>query len=362
MKRLISLFFLIVSVVHNTLAVDYLYNQQNGCIGVQWVYDDMCGIFTVSNTHTIQWVTQGNMNSCTLYAYGWSLAPNSQYYAYYPCSLSYTTNGDRMTALPISYVGQKQTQNNSTSHLDLYDYMTAQSMSTNNSCHFCYSHLGSVLRIECTLPEAKLLKKLMLYAERDVFVKTATMNVIDNSLTPTIYGKDLNLDLDKISIKEGERFVAYMMLPASDLTNTEFIVELTATDGSECRAKVKGTRVLSGRVYPISLKMSSFEQPKSKKQAVFVSSSSNESNRYSPSLLLNSGIQEPTAYAPDFMVDMDNVFEQIPYKSENDIATDIIEKLEVGRNSQDIFTINGVKVPFVRKGMIYIHNGKKHRN
>ena len=64
-------------------AVDYDYNQQHESIVAHWTKDDMCRVFTESNTEIIHWTTAGGSNTCPISAYGWSLSPNSQYYAYF---------------------------------------------------------------------------------------------------------------------------------------------------------------------------------------------------------------------------------------------------------------------------------------
>ena len=76
-----------------------------------------------------------------------------KYAAYYPFSTdNYTI---KETAIPVSYIGQEQKGNNTTTHLSAYDFMAAAATkpSSNGSVTLPFKHLnltGSTIEIKVT--------------------------------------------------------------------------------------------------------------------------------------------------------------------------------------------------------------------
>lgn len=313
MKRNFSILILLMATVAQAFGVSYVYNPQTKNVSVSWVYDEKIGVLTESNTEIIHWLTEGGKNTCSASAFGWNLVPNSKYYAYAPYSQSYLVNKDPMTALPVSYASQSQTENNSMGHLSAYDFMTSKTTSTNSSCKFDYNHVGSILRIECQLAENKPLSAITISSEGNKLFTEAKMNVTDGKLTPTAYASGISLMLNDMSIEEGEKLVAYMMVPAMDLTDEELTVTLTAADGTMSKAEMKGTRITAGHLYPIALEMPSFETEDNE------GGESGDSGDTPGPLLAKRSIaaQEETSISsitvsvPDFIFDSTHQFEQI---------------------------------------------------
>lgn len=343
-------------------AVDYSYNQQQEGIVAHWTRDDMCGVFTQSNTEIIHWTTAGGSNTCPISAYGWSLSPNSQYYAYYPFSQSYTTNKNPMTALPISYAEQLQTGNNTTAHLAAFDFMTAQATTTADDCHFSFLHHGSVLRIETVLDSKQTVTSLTFASKENIFTTKAEMNVVTGTLTPTERSSAITLDLKDVTIEKGEALAAYMMIPPTDLEDKTLEVTLTTADGKTLAAFVKGTNILAGHVYPITLEMmnkqsinktykTDAQEYKYNKLDLLTAEPQNRKSS-APSI-----VNSITAYIPDFAADSNNRFQQIE-NNETSIAT-----ITTGTtNSNNIYSINGVRISSPSRQSIIIRNGKKYLN
>lgn len=310
MKQLLSILFLMVTVQFAS-ATGYTYDQEKGEMQLVWNYDDMCGVLTVSNTEIIHWVINDASNNCTLSAYGWSLTPNSTYYSYFPYSKSYNINKNPMTALPVSYGAQSQEQNDNATHLAEYDFMTAQTISTANDCHFDYKHLGSIIRFECSLDGERTLKSLTLASNKEDFTATATMNVTNGTLTTLTKEPIMTLTLNNITVAEGQTFVAYMMIPPTNLRDKDLTVTLTDDKGAATVADVKGADICAGRVYPITLAMPPFDdgkyQEKKNGGSPLMAKSSTFDN------LTAVTMNNPTAYAPNFAVDEENRFEQVVY-------------------------------------------------
>ncbi|MBQ0075507.1 MAG: fimbrillin family protein [Prevotella sp.] len=307
MKKLLSILFLMAA-VQFAFATGYTYDQEKGEIQLAWKYDDMCGVFTVSNTEIIHWVLNDADNNCTLSAYGWSLTPNATYYSYYPYSQSYIINKNPMTALPVSYGAQSQEQNDNAAHLAAYDFMTAQTISTANDCHFDYQHLGSIIRFECSLDGERTLKSLTLASDNEDFTTTATMNATNGTLTTLTKEPTMTLALNDITVAEGQPLVAYMMMPPTNLRDKDLTVTLTDDNGAATVADLKGADILPGRVYPITLAMPPFDDGKYE-----------EKPNGDPPLMAKRSLfdrptavtmNNPTAFAPNFMTDEESQFEQ----------------------------------------------------
>ena len=356
MKKLLSILFLFMATIH-VFAVDYLYNQQTVGVDVCWQYDDMCGVLTESNTEIVHWVIDGGSNSCELSAYGWALTPNSQYYAYYPYSQSYNINKNPMTALPVSFAGQAQSENNDAAHLNAYDYMTAQAVSGEDECHFDFSHLGCVLRIECKTKGKQTLKALTISASSNIFATEAIMNVVDGTLTPTAYSSKTTLSLNDITVEEGEHLVVYLMMPPANLNGKLMTITLATTDGMVSSADIKAPDLQAGRIYPMSLKMTGLRKANTR---TLVAGSDvdfdsnfdfNHIKAKAPTI-----ISRVTAFAPDFTVDDANCFEQI-----NIIEDDVTAIASQGQSKgQSQYTLSGIKVTTAEKGTIVVNKGKKY--
>lgn len=344
--------FLLATATTFAFAVDYEYNQQQEGIVAHWTKDDMCGVFTESNTEIIHWTTAGGSNTCPISAYGWSLSPNSQYYAYFPFSQSYTANKNPMTALPVSYAEQLQTGNNSTAHLAAFDFMTAQTTTTADDCHFSFLHQGSVLRIETLFDSKQTVTSLTFSSEENLFATKAEMNVVTGVLKPTEYNSAITLNLKDATIEKGGTLVAYMMMPPTDLKDKTLEVTLTTADGKKLTAFVKGTNILAGNVYPIALEMKLTGNAKSYGAKPYNRITVQPYNRRTSAPSIVNSI---TANIPDFTADSSNRFQQTE-NNETSIATTTAGTT----NSNDIYSINGIRISSPSKQSIFIRNGKKY--
>lgn len=352
MKKLLSILFLLATATPLAFAVDYDYNQQQEGIVAHWTRDDMCGVFTESNTEIIHWTTAGGSNTCQISAYGWSLSPHSQYYAYFPYSQSYTANKNPMTALPISYAEQLQTGNNTTAHLAALDFMTAQATTTTDNCHFSFLHHGSVLRIETVLDSRQTVTSLTFSSKESLFATKAEMNAVTGTLKPTEYSSAITLELKDVTIEKGGTLVAYMMMPPTDLEDKTLEVSLTTADGKKLTAFVKGTNILAGHVYPIALEMKLTGNAKSYGAKPYNRITVQPYNRRTSAPSIVNSI---TANIPDFTADSNNHFLQI----ENN-ETSIAATTTGTTNSNNIYSINGIRISSPSKQSIFIRNGKKY--
>lgn len=357
MKKLLSILFLWAASMQLAFAVGYSYNQQTGGVDVCWQYDDMCGILTEKNTEIIHWVTDGGSNSCEISGYGWALTPNSQYYAYSPYSQSYRINKNPMTALPVSYNGQSQTGNNNADHLNAFDYMTAQTVSGEDTCHFDFNHLGCVLRIECEVIGKQTLKSMTLSLSRNDFAAEATMDVVNGTLTPTTSASTLSLAINDVTVQSGEKFVAFMLLPPTNLTGRVMNVTLMTADGLSAKAEVKGTEMLPGCLYPISLKMPGFRKTLAPAASPTKDVGSDSDRDFDSDRVMAKApiISRVTVTAPSFVTDEAHIFEQMNIPKE-----DAGISIPLTQTYGQAYNISGIKATSVEKGTVIVRNGKKY--
>lgn len=361
MRRAFTILLLVLTIATDIFAVGHDHNPQKGTIGFRWDKDDMCGILTTSNTEIIHWATTADDNMCTLSAYGWYLMPNTSYYAYSPYSQTYATNDNPMTALPVSYKEQSQTENNSLSHIHSYDYMSAQSVSTSDACHFYFQHHGSIMRIECTMPSTQTLKRLTLTASKEVFTTEATMNVIDGTLTPTTKESAITLALNGMTVEKDEQLVLYLMLPPADLTGMKLTLKLMATSGDSSTTEIQGTEVLAGCLYPLLLDMPEFEVYRGWIPPEYLANSNTWQSM--PEVHATSDrVDAVTAYAPDFFIDPDHSFEQVTEDNKEDNIATMINVTPAGTQNSDMtaYDINGMRVTTIPKGKIIINGRAKY--
>lgn len=309
MKRQILILLAFIGFAMTTFATDYAYDSK-GSLLVTWNNKDVVGLYTVSGTRirtTVKNIDATNRHRVTLTGNGWTLTSDSQYYGYYPYSSSYQLNGNVMTALPVSYNSQAQTANNNLDHLASYDYMVAQTTTTETEANFTFAHYGSIIRFACYVPATTTFSSLEITskAEDAIFTTEANMNLTNQTLTSTSKSKKATLTLNNITIASGDSLIAYMMMPPTDLSGKSIMLSLNATDGSALQTYIAGVNIQSGKVYPVSVGKENYFKVST--------SGGNDNSEEVLSLQADMGekrtteqITTATAYATDFTLDAVN--------------------------------------------------------
>ncbi len=132
---------------------------------------------------------------------GWALRNQYAYSAYYPYNF-YNRNKE---AVPFSYIGQKLDSNNPKAHLNDYVVMAAapdiaEVYDTTEPAKLSlnFDHIGSVLILYMTLPEATQYTKAVIYTDEAILPVRKTINMMDNNLeqTPIEYSDRIVLELE----------------------------------------------------------------------------------------------------------------------------------------------------------------------
>ncbi len=119
----------------------------NGGMGFTWDAADRIVVFPQGETAStrVEYTLRTGANTTSAYftADGFNLTPGQNYY-----SISPLVTGDNMRDLTITYKGQRQTENASTSHLGAYDFLASAGTCTQSGfVRFDFKRLSTILRI-----------------------------------------------------------------------------------------------------------------------------------------------------------------------------------------------------------------------
>lgn len=292
-------------------SADYVYNSNSG-LQFAWKTDDAVGVTTGSAEQLKFWVssTPGqNSTERSLYAVGYLLKPNMTYYSYSP--FVWKEHFDA-TNIACSYGSQVQKGNSNTEALAKYDFQMATAHTSESACTFTYKHIGSVIRLSFLAPEAMNVTKVSLVADKAVIATAATMNIVSQSVTLGERSSSVSLTTDNMQVSKGAQGVAYIMLPAQDLSAAD--LDIVVEDGKGMQttlAKVKGPNLKAGRMYEMSLLNVASRTSKNAK-----------SNAKGATIRMASGIANPLAKSSHITIDNDYTVELISNTMKGDVNND----------------------------------------
>ena len=200
-----------------------------------WAANDTVGIFPNEGAQAYFPMTSGaGTKSANFTGGGWALKDASTYAAYYPFIGDFYLNKN---AIPVDYTGQVQTGDASTAHLGAYDYMAAApSTPKNGNVSFAFKHLGALVQLKLTFPQATTLNSVALTAENKSFAIKGKVDIMASSLgiTSVASSKDVTLEVKNVATTENNQIVTlYMMLAPVDLTGITLKAVVKTSNGSE---------------------------------------------------------------------------------------------------------------------------------
>ena len=222
-------------------------------LAFKWAETDVVGIYPNEGDQVSFPMTAGaGTNSASFDGGGWALKGNYTYAAYFPYSVDNTTQGRTYTALPITYTGQTQSANNSTADMGNFDYMVAKaSTPASGNVNFAFEHVGSVLYIQLTAPEAATFTKLTISADEPIFTTEATVNLSDGTLTPTSTSNSISLALDNIAVEAGSTLYAWMQIAPTDASSKALKATLTTSETEIYTVELTGKTFEAGKAYQL---------------------------------------------------------------------------------------------------------------
>ena len=230
-----------------------------------WTAGDILGIYPLGGDQVSFPISDGAGTTNAVFDGGaWALRGTYKYAAYYPFSQGNYTISE--TAIPVSYLGQKQSSNNATSHLAKYDFMAAAATqpSSNGSVTLPFKHLGSYLTLPLTLPKAGTYTQLTLTSSSGEFITKGTVDLsaANPAITATETSPSITLELDNIVLtSENLVLTVNLMIAPVNLTGSTITITVTDSNGDtytntekawtrsaafEANITYKASRVLSG--------------------------------------------------------------------------------------------------------------------
>lgn len=218
-----------------------------------WAANDTVGIFPNEGAQAYFPMTSGaGTKSANFTGGGWALKDASTYAAYYPFIGDFYLNKN---AIPVDFSGQVQTGNASTAHLGAYDYMAAiPATPKNGNVSFAFKHLGALVQLKLTVPQASTLNSVTLTTENDAFAVKGTIDVMASapSITSVTSTKEVTLELKEFATTEANQIVSlYMMLPPVDLSAKTLKAVVKTSNGTE-EVALESKNFQAGKAYALS--------------------------------------------------------------------------------------------------------------
>ena len=214
---------------------------------------DVVGIFPNTGDQVSFAMDEGaGMQTATFNGGGWALKTSSTYAAYYPHNFY---NRD-LTAIPVSYEGQRQDGNASTAHLGAYDFMAASvTTPSNGAVAFDMRHMGALVMLQTDLGEAKTLTNVALKASTPAFVEAGTIDLtaMDPHITSTASTNIHNIPLDNFTVAYNETSTIYFMMAPTNLLGETLEITLSDEDGEYIKFEVAGKDFVAGTAYVYTL-------------------------------------------------------------------------------------------------------------
>ena len=230
------------SVVINNAGVNFL-----------WEAGDVVGIFPNTGDQVSFAMDEGaGMQTATFNGGGWALKASSTYAAYYPHNFY---NRD-LTAIPVSYEGQRQDGNASTAHLGAYDFMAASvTTPSNGAVAFDMQHMGALVMLQADLDEDKTLTNVALKASTPAFVEAGTIDLtaMNPHITSTASTNIHNIPLENFTVAYNETSTIYFMMAPANLDGETLEITLSDEDGEYIKYEVAGKDFVAGTAYAYTL-------------------------------------------------------------------------------------------------------------
>ena len=225
----------------------------NSGVNFLWEEGDVVGIFPNTGDQVSFAMDEGaGMQTATFNGGGWALKASSTYAAYYPHNFY---NRD-LTAIPVSYEGQRQDGNASTAHLGAYDFMAASvTTPSNGAVAFDMQHMGALVMLQTDLGEAKTLTNVALKATTPAFVEAGTIDLtaMDPHIISTASTNIHNIPLDNFTVAYNETSTIYFMMAPTNLLGETLEVTLSDEKGAYIKYEVAGKNFVAGTAYAYTL-------------------------------------------------------------------------------------------------------------
>lgn len=225
---------------------DFDYSQENASrisysVGesgyeAKWSEGDVLGVYPVGGDQVAFPLSKGTGASEAVFDGGaWALKNSFAYAAYYPFSAAnYTIPENR---IPVTYVGQTQTGNNTFTHFSTYDYLASKAEHPDFAGHINIKmkHVGCLFFLKLTMPKSGTYTKLTLTSDNEEFAVQGTLNLTEEvpSITPTSTSKTISINLKDLTLASDNGLLAVNLLVApKNLSNSNITIKVTDNKGN----------------------------------------------------------------------------------------------------------------------------------
>lgn len=312
-------YFAAMLLATEAMAVRYSFVPEKG-LELTWDTDDKVGVTTGNVSYGMMeqlafWTsgkTTSQRNERSIYAIGYQLKTNTAYFSYSPYQWSDDFNAN---SIACSYDAQSQSGNGSTATLAAVDHSMAAAVSSSVDCVFSYRHIGGILRISFSAPEAMNITSLSLKAQETMIATSATMNILAQTVALGDKAAAVTVETENISVAKGQEVVIYLALPAQDLSSAALDIVVTDSNGKETTiAKVYGPNVKAGSLYDMCLDAASASK------AGNITAEAKPSNSVQD--ITAEGITNPLVRISDILIDKDYTVHLVPTVKKGDVNGD----------------------------------------
>lgn len=210
---------------------------ENLSFGFTWSKDESVVMFGEGDAALLRSLTSGE-SSAKFESKGFKLMDGINYYAFIPAYNFVITS--KNTAIPVTYLGQRQTANNNTDHLKYFDYAcaTATKEEGKNSISFELKNQVAWLVIEHRFTdETKNVTSITVSVPDKIFMATGTLDATKSTIKGKTFNSSITLDLGEeggegISFVAGELFRAFITANPVDLSGKTISVTANTSDGT----------------------------------------------------------------------------------------------------------------------------------
>lgn len=222
-----------------------------------WASGDNVGVFGESKLQQVVLNMESGENTkkATFKSDDYQLVKGKKYVAYYPLAESVAQHADNIS---LNYTGQEQTANNDLTHLSSYDYIMSEptEATETNTAAFELNHIGTILRLKLTMPEAGTWQELSLSTEEEAFTTSATIDLFTRKLSDATLSNSVTLNMNNIATTADDNtLTAWIMLSPIDLTGKTVSVSVKSSEKEYVTSFTPAKAYVAGKAYSVSATM-----------------------------------------------------------------------------------------------------------
>lgn len=234
----------------------------NGGTSFAWSEGDVSAVYSSGKGLTNFIIDKNTISddsiSASFNGSGFTLVPNSMYYAFYP----YNPASLDKAKIIVNYTGQNIKASGDFESLSQYDYMWARGVSNQyGNVGFNFAHLGCVVEFSLEVPQTANYTQVRFELENntdqvsliktgiiDLTSSTPTIQDYNNAATDTIMRVDIN-NGEGVAVEKGEILKVYIMMAPQDLSVRNMVIRLVDNQGKWYTSNTMGKNMKAGYTY-----------------------------------------------------------------------------------------------------------------